>query len=99
VVRSEVEWPVVVEVAESRELRPHLFYFLAFIESLAEGSVPADVLTALDPTLGVRDHDWGWQLGKLLGASEPSPLRALGLDPESRAGEAALRSSLAPVER
>jgi hypothetical protein len=95
---SEVEWPVVVQVAESMELRPHLFYFLSFVDLLAEGSVPADVLAALDPALGVRDHDWGWQLGKLLGTSEPSPLRALGIDAESRAADPALRSSLAPVE-
>ena len=77
VAEGDVDWSVVLGAASEMELRPHLYYFLAFMSDLHPGLVPPDVLAELEPTCGARVHDWGWQLGKLFSIVEPSPLTAI----------------------
>jgi hypothetical protein len=49
--------------------------------SQARIAVPAAVLAELEPTRGARDHDWGWQLGELLGTLGPSRSARSGSSP------------------
>lgn len=81
---SAVDWSVVLEQASTMELRPHLYYFLSFMNDLVEGVVPEDVLAELAPTRGARDYDFGWQLGKLLGTIDRSPVPGLRAEDASR---------------
>lgn len=71
---GDVDWSVVVATVEELDLRPHVYYFLSFLDDLLDGAVPPEVLSRLEPTLGDRGYDWGWQLGKLFSFVEPSPL-------------------------
>jgi hypothetical protein len=74
VARGAVSWDVVLRYAAEYELRPSIYYYLSFIDGLAGGAVPPEVLAELDPRRGLRHRDWGWQLGKLLGGIDPPPV-------------------------
>lgn len=73
VARGDIDWDVVLDYAREYELRPGLYYFLSFLDDLADGPVPPTVLAELHPANGARHRDWGWQLGKLLGGLDPPP--------------------------
>lgn len=73
---GSIDWDVVMRAARKYELRASLFYYFCFMSYLAEGSVPAEVLSGLSPTGGTRLRDWGWQLGKLFEFIDAFPLGA-----------------------
>lgn len=70
---AEVDWDVVLGAARVHELRPSLYYYLFFLDRLAGGVMPGEVLDELSPERGSRLRDWGWQLSQLLDQVEPLP--------------------------
>ena len=72
-----VDWSVIVEVAEQLEIRPALFYVLSYLARLCNKELPADVLAELAPSKGARTRDFGWQVHKLFGEVSEMPLNAI----------------------
>lgn len=67
-----VDWGRLVSIAESYSLHSSLYYFLVYMDAIV-GGLPGEVKVALEPTRGPRHHDWGFQVGKLLGYVEQPP--------------------------
>jgi hypothetical protein len=74
ITRGDVDWSVLLDAASRLELRPGLYYFLHLLNCLSGGKVPDQVLAELDPRLGSRHRDWGWQFGKLFNTVDPAPI-------------------------
>ena len=70
---AQIDWDTVVGAASKYDLRPSLYYYFAFMNMMG-GGVPDDVLQELLPSKGSRHRDWGWQLSKLFGLTDPYPL-------------------------
>jgi hypothetical protein len=67
-----VDWEIVLAANREYQLRPTLYYYLAFLQRLG-APVPDRVLEALLPNPGV-ERDWGWQLAGLFSTIDPFPL-------------------------
>jgi hypothetical protein len=70
---AEIDWDIVLGATDKYDLRPSLYYYLAFLNMLG-GVVPEGVLRELLPSKGSRHRDWGWQLSKLFSLIDPFPL-------------------------
>lgn len=71
--RASIDWRVFVDTVVEFDMRPAVYYFLWFADSLGPGTVPSWVYEALDVRRGLRTRDWGWQVHKLLGTASPPP--------------------------
>lgn len=76
--RSVIDWDIVLrEVLETnahiQHGAPAMFYILGLLARIDERLVPREVIERFRPS-GARRDDWGWQIGKLFGFTEPCPL-------------------------
>jgi hypothetical protein len=71
---ESIDWDRVLAVACEYEMRPALYYYLRFADSLFSNPVvdPA-IWSRLDPRQGSRARDWGWQLACLFETLDPFP--------------------------
>ncbi len=69
-----IDWECVLRVAMEYEMRPALFYYLRFVDTLfARSMVDPGLWAELDPRTGSRQRDWGWMLAPLFDAMDPLP--------------------------
>jgi hypothetical protein len=73
---DQIDWQVVLNVAERYQFHPSLFYVLRGAGELFRAPIPAEVLDQLRPTRPwvSRLHDWGDLLPKMLGHCEVSEI-------------------------
>jgi hypothetical protein len=72
---GDVDWSVFLEANTEYELYAAVYYYLAFLDRIGAGPIPAEVLTEVSPLRSRRRRDWGWQLGRHFGFIEPYPIR------------------------
>lgn len=71
---ESVDWSRVLAVASEYEMRPALYYYLRFADSLFSNRVvDPEVWSRLDPRQGSRARDWGWQLACLFDTLDAFP--------------------------
>lgn len=71
---EQPDWDRILAVAAEYEMRPSLFYYLRFADSLFERPrIDGDIWRALDPRQGSRARDWGWLLAPLFEWIDPMP--------------------------
>jgi Uncharacterised nucleotidyltransferase len=76
VTAPDVDWDLACRVVVALHSAPALYYVLAFLERLAPGRVPGDVLARLDPVIVDRRHDHGWRLARTFDFVDPFPLES-----------------------
>jgi hypothetical protein len=70
---GSIDWEHVINIAEALDMRPALYYPLLFADAIVGDVIPPDVIRAIDPRLGSRHRDWGWQLSVLFDALDAPP--------------------------
>jgi hypothetical protein len=69
----QINWDIILEIAEQYQLRPSFFYTFHFVARLLPGKIPTEVLSELDPRKGIRVRDFGWLLPKAFDITDPFP--------------------------
>ena len=64
---ERIDWPRFVALTATHDVRPAIYYGLSFFERLGHRLDDREVLAAVDPRLGSRARDYGWQYSKLFG--------------------------------
>ncbi|MBL3610579.1 nucleotidyltransferase family protein [Rhodovulum sulfidophilum] len=68
-----LDWELFVALTHTHGTHPPIWYTLAFLDHVAELSIPDWVLMSLHPTKGDRTFDFGWQYPKLFGLLDELP--------------------------
>ena len=68
-----IDWDVVLKASSEFGLYSGLYYYFAFLNVLSGGRIPAKVVAEVRPDKGLRNKDFGWQLGALFDFVEELP--------------------------